>query len=207
VERALYETRNGHKGAVLWLTGLSGAGKSTLAKALEHKLFERNLNVVVLDGDNLRMGLCADLGFTPDERSENIRRIAHSAKLFLSRGFIVITACISPYERDRELAREVVGDEDLQEIFVFCPFEECQRRDPKGLYSKAVEGKVRAVTGFDSPYQPPSKPALRLDSSKLSVDEEVQAVLDLLAANGIIPSSTQPAIAYPSATSFQPTPA
>jgi adenylylsulfate kinase len=167
---------------------LSGAGKSTLAKSIEKRIFERGHNVVVLDGDNLRMGLCSDLGFTPEERSENIRRIAHSAKLFLSRGFIVITACISPYERDRELAREVVGADDLQEVFVFCPFEECQRRDPKGLYSKAKSGAVRAVTGFDSPYQPPANPALRLDSSKLSVDEEVDAVLELLAERGVLPA-------------------
>jgi len=187
VQRALYEERIGHRGTVLWLTGLSGAGKSTLARAIESRLFERGCNVVVLDGDNLRMGLCADLGFSPEERSENIRRISHSAKLFLERGFIVITACISPYSRDRELAREVVGADDLQEVFVFCPMEECQRRDPKGLYSKASAGQVRAVTGVDSPYQPPQKPALRLDSSKLTVEQEVAAVLDLLAVNGVLP--------------------
>lgn len=192
VEREKYEARNGHKGAVLWLTGLSGAGKSTLAKSLESELYNRGHNVVVLDGDNLRLGLCSDLGFSPDERSENIRRIAHAAKLFLSRGFIVITACISPYERDREVAREVVGSDDLKEVFVFCPMEECKRRDPKGLYSKAAAGTVRAVTGFDSPYQPPSKPSLRLDSSKLSVEEEVGAVLDLLTETGVLPSSKPP---------------
>ncbi|HEY9719212.1 MAG TPA: adenylyl-sulfate kinase [Trichormus sp.] len=187
VERPRFEVRNGHKGVVLWLTGLSGAGKSTLARAIERQLFDRGCNVAVLDGDNLRMGLCADLGFSPEERSENIRRIAHSARLFLEHGFIVITACISPYERDRELAREVVGGDDLQEVFVFCPMEECQRRDPKGLYRKASAGQVRAVTGFDSPYQPPRRPALRLDSSKLSIEQEVNSVLDLLNASGVLP--------------------
>jgi adenylyl-sulfate kinase len=200
IERKVVEERSGHKGTVLWLTGLSGAGKSTLAKSLEHKIFELGHNVVVLDGDNLRLGLCSDLGFAPEDRSENIRRIAHTAKLFLSRGFIVITACISPYERDRESAREVVGAEDLKEVFVFCPFEECQRRDPKGLYSKAAAGQVRAVTGFDSPYQSPANPALRLDSSKLSVDDEVAAVLNLLAESGVLPKSTvvlQPAVSQP----------
>lgn len=193
VTRSSYEARNQHKGTVLWLTGLSGAGKSTLAKALEHELFDRGANVVVLDGDNLRMGLCANLGFTPEDRSENIRRIAQTAKLFLDRGFIVITACISPYADDRELARDIIGQDELQEIFVFCPFEECQRRDPKGLYSKASAGKMKAVTGIDSPYQPPHKPALRLDSSKLAVGEEVEAVLRLLGERRIIPLSSAPA--------------
>jgi bifunctional enzyme CysN/CysC len=192
IERGIHEGRNGHRGSVLWLTGLSGAGKSTLAKAIEKELFRRDLSVVVLDGDNLRHGLCADLGFSPDERSENIRRIAHCAKLFLNRGFIVVTACISPFERDREVAREIVGAADLQEIFVFCPFEECQRRDPKGLYSKAAAGTVKAVTGFDSPYQPPSQPALRLDSSSLSIEQEVEAVLELLASKKVVPSTVSP---------------
>jgi bifunctional enzyme CysN/CysC len=187
VEREQWQVRNGHSGTVLWLTGLSGAGKSTLAKALDRELFARGFNSVVLDGDNLRMGLCADLGFSPEERSENIRRIAHGARLFLDRGFVVITACISPYSSDRELAREIVGGEDFREVFVFCPFEECQKRDPKGLYSKASTGQVRAVTGFDSPYQPPRQPSLRLDSSKLSVEDEVNAVIELLTGSGVLP--------------------
>ncbi|HEY9676700.1 MAG TPA: adenylyl-sulfate kinase [Drouetiella sp.] len=188
VERARYEALNNHRGAVLWMTGLSGAGKSSLAKELEKALFAQNCRVSVLDGDNLRFGLCADLGFSPEDRSENIRRIAHSAKLFLDTGFIVITACISPYAKDREVAREIIGAEDFNELFVFCPLEECQRRDPKGLYSKAAAGQVRAVTGFDSPYQAPQRPALRLDSSKLSVDDEVQAVIKFLREKGVLPS-------------------
>ncbi|HEY9711846.1 MAG TPA: adenylyl-sulfate kinase, partial [Chroococcales cyanobacterium] len=188
VERSRYEESNQHKGAVLWLTGLSGAGKSTLAKRLEQVLFERGFKTVVLDGDNLRTGLCADLGFSPEERSENIRRIAHTARLFLDTGFIAIAACISPYTRDREVARQIIGDQDFNEIFVFCPFEECQRRDPKGLYVKASQGKIASLTGVNSPYQPPHKPSLRLDSSKMNLDDEVEAVIRLLKARQVIPA-------------------
>ena len=188
VERVRYEALNNHRGAVLWMTGLSGSGKSSLAKELEKALFEKNCRVAVLDGDNLRFGLCADLGFSPEDRSENIRRIAHTAKLFLDTGYIVITACISPYAKDREIAREIIGAEDFNELFVFCPLEECQRRDPKGLYSKASAGQITAVTGFDSPYQAPQRPAVRLDSSKMSVAEEVKAVIELLSQNEVLPA-------------------
>ena len=190
VERSRYESMNKHRGTVLWMTGLSGSGKSSLAKELEKALFEKNCRVSVLDGDNLRFGSCADLGFSPKDRSENIRRIAHSAKLFLDTGFIVITACISPYARDREIAREIIGAEDFNELFVFCPIEECQRRDPKGLYSKASAGQIRSVTGFDSPYQAPQRPAVRLDSSKLTVAEEVDAVIELLMQKQVLQSDT-----------------
>jgi adenylylsulfate kinase len=140
----------------------------------------------------LRFGLCADLGFSPEERSENIRRIAHTARLFLDTGFIVISACISPFARDRELAREIVGAADFNEIFVFCPLEECQRRDPKGLYSKASAGQIKAVTGFDSPYQSPQKPDVRLDSSKLTVTEEVEAIVSLLEQKNVLPAKSTP---------------
>jgi bifunctional enzyme CysN/CysC len=187
VERVRYENLNKHRGTVLWMTGLSGSGKSSLAKELERALFDKDCRVAVLDGDNLRSGLCADLGFSPEDRSENIRRIAHTAKLFLDTGFIVITACISPYAKDREIAREIIGVQDFNELFVFCPLEECQRRDPKGLYKKASAGQISAVTGFDSPYQAPQRPAVRLDSSKMSVAEEVQAVIDLLSQKEVLP--------------------
>jgi len=171
---------------VLWFTGLSGAGKSTLAKQLEKVLFQLGVRVVVLDGDNLRHGLCADLGFSPEERSENIRRIAHTARILLDTGVVVITACISPYERDREQAKEIVGNEDFNEIFVFCPVEECQRRDPKGLYKKATAGAVTSLTGVHSPYQPPRMPALRLDSSLRTVAEEVEEILSLLVDKKVV---------------------
>jgi len=196
VERKRFEELNGHRGTVLWMTGLSGAGKSSLAKELEAALFERSCRVVVLDGDNLRFGLCADLGFSADERSENIRRIAHSARMFLDTGFIVVSACISPFARDRELAREIVGADDFNEIFVFCPLEECQRRDPKGLYSKASSGQIKAVTGFDSPYQSPQRPALRLDSSKMTVSQEVSMIISLLEEKQVLENAKAEADQY-----------
>lgn len=190
VERWMREEKNGHPGTVLWLTGLSGAGKSTLAKALEYYLFERNLKVVVLDGDNMRTGLCADLGFSPEDRSENIRRISQVAKLFLDSGFITVVACISPYEQDREVAREVIGLKDFHEIFMFCPLEVCKSRDPKGLYKKVSTGQIRNLTGLNSPYQPPVNPELRLDSSKMSTREEVGLVVSLLVKCGVLTDET-----------------
>ena len=186
IGREARERRQGHPGAVLWMTGLSGAGKSTLAKSAERQLFNQGYRVVVLDGDNLRTGLNADLGFTKEDRAENIRRFAHVAKLFLDNGFIVLVAVISPYEKDRTLAKEIIGEKDFNEIFVFCPLEVCQERDPKGLYRKVKTGQVANFTGMGSPYQPPSNPSLRLDSSKLSTEEEVDQVVELLARKGIV---------------------
>ena len=180
VKRHEHEEKHGHKGTVLWMTGLSGAGKSTLAKALERRLFEDGFRVVVLDGDNLRSGVCADLGFGPDDRTENIRRVAHMAKLFLNTGYVVITACISPYEKDRRMAEEIIGTDDYNELFVFCPIEVCQQRDPKGLYKKATGGQINDFSGLNSPYQPPASPKLRLDSSTMGIELEVDAVLELL---------------------------
>jgi len=204
VERLRYEALNQHRGTVLWMTGLSGSGKSSLARELEKALFEKKCRVAVLDGDNLRFGLCADLGFSPEDRSENIRRIAHTAKLFLDTGFIVITACISPYAKDREIAREIIGAEDFKELLVFCPLEECQRRDPKGLYSKASAGQISAVTGIDSPYQAPQRPALRLDSSKMSVAEEVNSVIELLKQNEVLPTPQLLAVSKLNLVSAEP---
>ncbi len=186
VQRGMREEQNGHPGTVLWLTGLSGAGKSTLAKALERFLFNSGYKVVVLDGDNLRTGLCADLGFSPEDRSENIRRISNLAKIFLDTGFITVVACISPYEQDREQARKLIGDADFNEIFMFCPLEVCKSRDPKGLYKKVVTGQVSNLTGLSSPYQPPANPHLRLDSSRMTTRDEVTAVIDLLDQKGVV---------------------
>lgn len=185
VQRWEHEQRQTHKGTVLWMTGLSGAGKTSLAKALERRLFSEGCRVVVLDGDNLRSGVCADLGFGPEDRSENIRRVAHMAKLFLSSGAIVITACISPYEKDRQMAREIIGEDDFNELFIFCPIEVCQERDPKGLYKKATGGQIKDFSGLNSPYQPPAKPKLRLDSSITDIDSEVDEVVKLLAREGV----------------------
>lgn len=189
VERQAYEQRHGHRAAALWLTGLSGSGKSTLAKAVQRRLFDKQYRAVVLDGDNLRSGLCADLGFSPEDRAENIRRIACTARLFLDTGCVVVVACISPYSQDREVARQTIGVEDFNEVFVFCPLEVCQDRDPKGLYKKVATGKVTHLTGMGSPYQPPGNPDLRLDSSVMSVEAEVEAVIDLLAGRRVVADS------------------
>lgn len=180
VERGERETKQGHKGTVIWLTGLSGAGKSTLAKSLERELFSCGHNIVTLDADTVRTGLCVDLGFSPEERSENIRRLAEVAKLWLNCGAIVIVACLSPYRKDRELARKIIGAQDFLEVFVSCPVEICQSRDPKGLYRKAAQHQLKSLSGLDSPYQPPSAPQLLLDSSKLTIEEEVREIMELL---------------------------
>lgn len=180
VKRQEHEDRQGHRGSVLWMTGLSGSGKSTLARALERRLFAEGYRVVVLDGDNLRSGICADLGFDHKDRTENIRRVAQMAKLFLNTGAVVITACISPYEKDRRMAEEIIGENDFNELFVFCPIEVCQERDPKGLYKKASGGQINDFSGLNAPYQPPSTPKLRLDSSAMGIDAEVDAVLALV---------------------------
>jgi bifunctional enzyme CysN/CysC len=186
VERLEREKRQNHRGAVLWLTGLSGAGKSSLAKGLERKLHDEGKNVVVLDADNMRLGLCADLGFSPEDRSENVRRLAHTAKLMLNNGSICIVAVISPYERDREVASTIVGHDDFSEIFVFCPLELCQQRDPKGLYKRVAKGQIESFTGFDLPYQPPQKPELRIDTSVMSITEEIDVIVDLLRRKGVV---------------------
>ncbi len=187
VKREEHERKQGHKGTVLWMTGLSGAGKSTLAKALERRLFADGFRVAVLDGDNLRSGICADLGFEPEDRAENIRRVAHMAKLLLNTGTMVITACISPYEKDRRMAEEIIGEADFHELFVFCPIEVCQERDPKGLYKKASGGQINDFSGLNAPYQPPAKPKLLLDSSTMSIENEVDAIISMLQANNFKP--------------------
>ncbi len=188
VDRQAFERINNHRGTVIWLTGLSGSGKSTIARALESGLFTRSCQVKVLDGDfqPAQGDLCANLGFSPEDRSENIRRMAHASRLFLDAGFITIVACISPYEDDREMARQIVGAADFNEVFVFCPLEVCQSRDPKGLYEKASLGTIVNFTGTHSPYQPPASPTLRLDSSRKTIDEEVALVFSLLSSKGII---------------------
>jgi len=188
VKREEHEERQGHRGTVLWMTGLSGAGKSTLAKALERRLFNDGYRVAVLDGDNLRSGVCADLGFEPEDRAENIRRVAHMAKLLLNTGMVVITACISPYEKDRRLAEEVIGEADFHELFVFCPIEVCQQRDPKGLYKKASGGQINDFSGLNAPYQPPTKPRLRLDSSTMSIADEVEEIISMMKAHNLKPA-------------------
>jgi bifunctional enzyme CysN/CysC len=178
-ERAV---RNGHYGAVVWLTGLSGAGKSTIAKALERDLFSRDMQAYVLDGDNLRFGLNANLGFSAEDRSENIRRAAEVARLFGDAGFSVIASLISPYRADRERARTIMAEGDVRffEIYVECPLKVCEQRDPKKLYAKARAGEIKEFTGVSAPYEPPEKPELVLHTAKQTPLESVSAILDFL---------------------------
>ncbi|MFM1651435.1 adenylyl-sulfate kinase [Brevibacillus sp. B_LB10_24] len=177
----------GHKSCVLWFTGLSGAGKSTLANAVEQQLHERGLHSYVLDGDNIRHGLNRGLGFSPEDRKENIRRIAEVAKLFVDAGIITLTAFISPYREDRELARSLLEPGEFAEIYVRCPIEECERRDPKGLYKKARSGEIGEFTGVTSPYEEPAAPELVIESGEVSVEESVRLILAYLTQQGAIP--------------------
>ncbi len=170
VTREARQARNGHRGGVLWFTGLSGAGKSTLALALERELFAKGYHVYVLDGDNIRSGLNANLGFSPDDRAENIRRVGEVAALFADAGFIAISAFISPYRADRERARRAAG-EDFHEIWVKASLEACEERDPKGLYKKARSGEIPEFTGISSPYEPPETADLVLPTDELPVEE------------------------------------
>jgi len=171
------EQRNRHKGGVLWFTGLSGAGKSTLAFALEEALFARGYQVFVLDGDNMRSGLNSDLGFSHQDRTENIRRVGEVAALFASAGIICISAFISPYRADRAIARRAAGDR-FNEIYVKADLSTCEARDPKGLYKKARRGEIEDFTGVSAPYEQPLDPEVVLETAKLSVQECLAVLLD-----------------------------
>ncbi|XQR91376.1 adenylyl-sulfate kinase [Stutzerimonas urumqiensis] len=164
----------------IWLTGLSASGKSTIANALEVALVERGRHTYLLDGDNVRMGLCRDLGFTDVDREENIRRIAELGRLFVDAGLIVVTAFISPFRGDRALARSIIGEDAFIEVFVDTPLDECERRDPKGLYSKARAGLIKNFTGIDSVYEAPLNPDIRLETLGRSLPEVVKQILDYL---------------------------
>jgi adenylyl-sulfate kinase len=171
------ERRNGHGGCVLWLTGLSAAGKSTVANELEMALFRRGRQVFVLDGDRVRHGLCRDLGFSPHDRQENIRRVGEVARLFSEAGFICITAFISPYRADRSLVRGMITGGKFFEVFVNAPLAVCEARDPKGLYVKAREKKIRNFTGISAPYELPLNPEIELRTDKLTIAEAVAKIL------------------------------
>jgi adenylylsulfate kinase len=187
VDRTRREQLNDHKSAVVWFTGLSGAGKSTLAHAVEERLHQMGCRTYVLDGDNVRHGLCGDLGFSEDDRKENIRRIGNVSKLFLEAGVIVLTAFISPFRSDRELVRNMVLHGDFLEIFCNAPIEVCEQRDVKGLYKKAREGKIPHFTGISSPYEPPPKPELTVNTGSESLDEGVDQVIQMLKQRNILP--------------------
>jgi adenylylsulfate kinase len=186
VTRAMREQRNDHRGVVLWFTGLSGAGKSSIACALEQRLHSASCQTYVCDGDNIRHGLNRDLGFSPQDRSENVRRIAEVAKLMLDAGLIVMTAFISPYRQDRELARQRIGGEDFVEIYCRCSVEECERRDVKGLYRRARAGEINEFTGISAPYEAPETADIVLDTAASSIDECVAVVLRYLRERGVL---------------------
>lgn len=186
VTRARREELNRHKGAIIWFTGLSGSGKSTLAHAVEERLHQASCRTFVLDGDNVRHGLCSDLGFSDEARTENIRRVGEAAKLFVEAGIVVLTAFISPFEGDRERVRKLAGADDFIEIYCRCPLEVCEQRDVKGLYKRARAGEISHFTGISSPYEPPYAPDLTVETSLLSLDESVDAVLALLAQRKVI---------------------
>jgi bifunctional enzyme CysN/CysC len=176
------EQRNGHPGCVVWLTGLSGSGKSTIAAELERTLFNLGQHAYVLDGDNVRHGLCSDLGFSPTDRKENIRRLGEVAKLFADAGTICITAFISPYRSDRDLARSIAPVGRFVEVYLDTPLEVCERRDPKGLYAKARTGEIKEFTGVSAPYEAPEKPEVTLRTDQFSVEESVAQILEQLSS-------------------------
>ena len=181
--------QRGHRSAILWFTGLSGAGKSTLANAVNVALFERGLACYVLDGDNVRHGLCKDLGFSDADREENIRRIGEVAKLFLDAGVVVLTAFVSPFQADRQRARDLVEPGDFIEIHCAADLAVCEERDTKGLYAKARAGEIKDFTGISSPYEAPESPELRVDTGGQSLEQSVEQVLTYLQAKGVIPQA------------------
>ncbi|WP_066308251.1 adenylyl-sulfate kinase [Bacillus sp. FJAT-29814] len=178
--------QNGHGSCTLWFTGLSGSGKSTIANAVSHELYRLGINEYVLDGDNIRHGLNKDLGFSDDDRTENIRRIGEVAKLFIDSGKIVTTAFISPFRSDRDGVRALFEAGEFIEVYVSCPLEECERRDPKQLYAKARRGEIKDFTGIDSPYEAPEQPEITIQSDKVSVAEAVEQVLNYLRGQNFI---------------------
>lgn len=186
ISREERERLNGHKSAVLWFTGLSGAGKSTLARAVSRVLYKQGCHAVALDGDNVRHGLNADLGFSREDREENLRRVAEVAKLFVESGLIVLCAFISPFKSDREKARRLFSQHEFIEIFCNTPLHVCENRDIKGLYKKARAGKINEFTGISSPYERPDKCELSLDTGALSVEECVAEVIGYLKSRSII---------------------
>lgn len=186
VRRRHREALNGHKGVILWFTGLSGAGKSTLAHAVEDYLHRHKMRTYVLDGDNVRHGLCKDLGFSDDDRSENIRRVGEVSKLMVDAGLITLTAFISPFRADRRLVRDLVDDGDFLEIYCRASLDICEARDPKGLYKKARAGVIPEFTGISSPYEEPENAELVLDTEELSVEESVKRVVGMLIQRDVI---------------------
>ena len=189
VDKAARIAAHGHRGAVLWFTGLSGSGKSTIGHRVERMLIERGAFAYVLDGDNIRHGLNGDLGFTPEDRVENIRRIGEVARLFADAGALVVSAFISPYRKDRDRIRGLMGEGEFVEVFVDTPLEVCEARDPKGLYKKARAGEISNFTGLDAPYEAPESPEVHLRTADLSIDEAATQVIRYLEQQNILGES------------------
>lgn len=189
VSRDDREAMNGHHGGVVYLTGLSASGKSTLAVLLERELHQAGIRTYVIDGDELRAGLCADLGFSDADRVENMRRAAELAWLMADAGLMVITAMISPFRAERNAARARFLPGRFIEVFVDAPLSVCEARDPKGLYRRARRGEITGLTGIDSPYEPPLQPELRVDSARLSPVQATGSVMDVLSTVGVLPRS------------------
>jgi adenylylsulfate kinase len=189
VDRDARTAAHGHRGAVLWFTGLSGSGKSTIAHRVESMLIDRSVFAYVLDGDNIRHGLNSDLGFSADEREENIRRIGEVSRLFADSGAVILSAFISPYRRDRDRVRGLLGEGEFIEVFVDTPLEVCEARDPKGLYKKARAGDISNFTGLDAPYEAPKSPEVHLETADISVDDAAARVVRYLVTHHILGDS------------------
>lgn len=186
VNRAEREQLLKQKGSIIWFTGLSGAGKSTLAVALESALYGEGHLVYRLDGDNIRHGLNKDLGFSPEDRTENIRRIGEVAKLFADSGVVTTASFVSPYRKDRDAVRELVEDGQFVEVYVECTVEQCEERDPKGLYKKARAGEIKGFTGIDAPYEAPEKPEITVNTGDMSIEESTAYLIEELKKLGIL---------------------
>jgi len=185
IDKSIRQQKFGHLSPVIWFTGLSGSGKSTLANALESKLFELGYKTYVLDGDNVRMGLNKDLGFSDNDRKENIRRIAEVANLFSDSGTLTLTAFISPFIEDRKIARDIIGDNFI-EVWVKADLDTCEVRDPKGLYKKARLGEIKNFTGIDSPYESPENPELIIETDKLDIEQSIEIIIEHLKQKNIL---------------------
>ena len=186
VSRQEREKQNAHRSCIIWLTGLSGAGKSAIAQALDQYLFQHGMRSFVLDGDNVRHGLCGDLGFSNQDRVENIRRVGEVAKLFLDAGVVVIAAFISPFKQDRARVRALVAEKDFVEVYCQCPLEVCEQRDVKGLYKKARSGFIAEFTGLTSPYEAPESPEIVVNTGEHAIEECVKEIIDYLTRVGCV---------------------
>ena len=182
LSREQRESMLGQRGMMVWFTGLSGSGKSTVALGVERELYARGILCRILDGDNIRAGINNNLGFSQEDRTENIRRIAEVGKLFVQTGIVTLACFVSPTEDIRQMARQIIGEDDFKEVFVSTPLEECERRDVKGLYARARQGQVKDFTGISAPFEAPKNPTLCIDTSKLPLEESVKRVVELILA-------------------------